>query len=672
MSEKKISYLDRTFEDYRNSLYNYIKQYYPEIAETMDDASIGSWIIDIVAATSDNLSYHIDRVFNETHIDSASAKSSVYAMARNNGFKIPGPKPSVAEVELSCELPVYTSKNNKNSSLGMPNYAYAPIFKKGTSFTNGTQIFELVDNVDFSEQFNADGYSDRKVVPNTDKNGNIVSYTVSKFPLVIAGESKIYQQVISASDITPFMEIVLPDKNILSVESILFKDDVSFSDKPSIGEFMNPNEFIPAQKSPSNNDTYRYFEVNSLSEQYRWGDDIDNTLEGNQNIPQPKTYTYGYYDNGENTIVPTKSVTKGAWVPLTQKFITEYTDNGYLKIIFGTGEQHGQSVDFSKANDFSKNQITRMIRNNFLGKLPKQGWTMFVLYRVGGGLASNVPAKSINTILTLNCSINQYTFDKDEQKIIGAIKDSFKVTNTIPSVAGKDAPSVDEIKYMMKYNNSAQERCVTLKDYESRVMSMPQRYGCPFRVRAIEANNKIMLYLLDVNNNGQLEDAIPQQLAKNIENYLTMYRNINDFVEIKSGRIINVSFDVDLYIDKTYVTNDVVYNVINTIRDYMDVNKHQLGEDIYISDMEKEVSKVDGVLNLIDFRVYNEYGDGYSKVVTSQGGVYQNPLDGNDMPETDRMEIDIESTDYILNSEPDEMFEIKYPNKDIRIRVKTR
>ena len=35
-------------------------------------------------------------------------------------------------------------------------------------------------------------------------------------------------------------------------------------------------------------------------------------------------------------------------------------------------------------------------------------------------------------------------------------------------------------------------------------------------------------------------------------------------------------------------------------------------------------------------------------------------------------EIDLEANDYILNSEPDEMFEIKYPESDIRLRIKTR
>ena len=63
-------------------------------------------------------------------------------------------------------------------------------------------------------------------------------------------------------------------------------------------------------------------------------------------------------------------------------------------------------------------------------------------------------------------------------------------------------------------------------------------------------------------------------------------------------------------------------------------------------------------------RVYNEYGTYYSGARTSQE-IIDNETDG-------QAEIDLEANDYILNSEPDEMFEIKYPESDIRLKIKTR
>ena len=149
--EKKISYLNRNFHDYRDSLLGFTKQYYPELEEEFNDASIGSWLLDVVANIGDNLSYHIDRVYQETNIDSAQEKSSVYALARNNGFKIPGPKASMAEVEFSCELPV-SGTNNGASGMIAPDWSYAPCLKRGTKVSAGNQVFELLYDVDFNEQ----------------------------------------------------------------------------------------------------------------------------------------------------------------------------------------------------------------------------------------------------------------------------------------------------------------------------------------------------------------------------------------------------------------------------------------------------------------------------------------------------------------------------------------
>lgn len=668
MSEKKISYLNRTFEEYRESLLDYVKKYYPQISNTFDDASIGSWLIDIVSAVADNLSYHTDRVYNETNIDSAEEKSSIMNLARSNGLKIPGPKGSIAEEKFSCYLPVVSEIKNDGSSVGMPNWAYAPVIKVGTKVSSGSQFFEVTEDIDFKEQFDNNGNSNRNIYPQKDSNGKIKSYFVEKYATVIAGETKIYKQVLTNDDIYPFMEVILPDKDIMNIESIIFKDGTNYNSDPTIGEYMNPNEYVPASDSPSNVDTYRFFEVNSLVEQYRWGDDISTTRSSGaikQNVGQSTSYVYGYYDQENNATIPVYSVTKGEWVPITQKFITEYTDNGYLKIIFGSGEQAGQLVSLNDASDFSKNQITKMIRNNFLGKLPKAGWTMFVMYRVGGGEASNVAAGKINQISYLNAEIGRCIATPKDSQIMSAVRDSIRCENTTPSVSGKDAPSVEEIKNMIKYNNGAQERCVTLKDYINRVMLMPPKYGSPFRVGAIEANNKIMLYLLGIDFNGKLSSLLPDQMIKNIENYLSMFRSINDFVEIKSGRIINISIETDLYIDKNYNSNDVMIKIVNTIKEYMDINKHELGEDIYISDLERAVSQVDGVLNLIDLRVYNEYGDAYSKTRCTQSII-------GDESEENRDRIDLEETDYVLVTDSDEMFEIKYPEQDIRIRVKLR
>ena len=181
MSEKKINYLSRTFDDYKSELIKFSNKYYPELSDSYDDSSVGSWFIDLVSAIGDNLSYHIDRAYNETNINSAMLKSTVLNIARTNGLKVPGPKASVCEVEISCDLGV------DSSNISIPNWNYAPIIKRSSLLAAGNLNFQLTEDVDFGTQFNDDGYSNRKYVPNRDSNGNITGYTVTKSTLAING-----------------------------------------------------------------------------------------------------------------------------------------------------------------------------------------------------------------------------------------------------------------------------------------------------------------------------------------------------------------------------------------------------------------------------------------------------------------------------------------------------
>ena len=655
MNENKISYLNRTFDDYKKSLKNYLLQYYPQIAESLNDASIGSWIVDMVASIGDNLSYYIDKAYNETNLDSAQQLSSVHNLARSNGLKVPGPKGSVALCEFSCFLPV-------NGTDGMPNYAYAPLIKRGTRVSSRTQVFELVNDADFAEEFDYNGYANRDVEPVYNSNGKIVKYRVKKREIVIAGESRIYKQIIgSASDVYPFMEIVVPDENVMEIESIIFKDGDDYQRDPVTAEFM-----IESEKATIDQNTiYRFFEVDSLADHYRWGDAITTTNGANTFREDSTTYKYSSYMTGAPgamTGVPVYSITKGEWVPITQKFITEFTDKGYLKVIFGSGQlANEEQKDSSTPRDsFAKYQISKILHNNFLGKLPPVGTTMYILYRVGGGRASNVGANTITSINYLDVS---FCRGGSEQSILNDVRRSIGVTNPSPSVGGKDAPTVDEVRAMIKYNSGEQRRCVTVKDYENRITLMPSRYGAPFRVSVTEENNKVMIYMLGINYDGTLSDTFPEQMIYNIGNYLAMFRSINDFVEIKSGRIVNVGVNANIFVNKNYNAADVVSSVISVIRDFFDINKRQMGESLFVSELIRRITDVDGVLNVVSLEILNKFGTRYSSVKSSD------PIVDSADPESGMAQIDILASNYTLNSDADSMFEIKYPTQDIKINT---
>lgn len=665
--EKKINYLSRTFEDIKDELIKFSNQYYPEVADDFTDSSIGAWFIDLVSAVGDDLSYHTDRMFQETNMNSANLRSTLLNLARTNGVKIPGAKCSICEVELSCILPMVQQEGN----IAQPDWNYAPIVQRTSLFSAGNQNFELTEDVNFAEQFNSEGYSNRKIVPARDANGNIIGYTISKSIIAINGTSKVYKKVLTAADVKPFMEIVLPESNITNVESIIFKETSDITKSPEIYEY-----FIDAEEYRLSNEavmTYRYFETDSLADQYRFGMTCKFDDEKVVDMYKPHEYV-DYTETTKDGVDRTTRYYRGKWKSLTQKFITEYTDNGYLKIIFGASNGYGTVPE--NQSTYGDYIASNLINNDMLGILPKEGWTMYVLYRVGGGVLTNLGPDSINTITSARVDWGgnkNNTNGATRGKVLG----SLSITNLSTALAGKDAPSNEEIKYLIKYNTSAQNRAVTVKDYKIKLMQMPPKFGAPFRNTVIESNNKVEMSFLGLDANGQLDSALPQTLVENVIEYMSNFKQINDYIEIRSGRIYNIGIEADVFVDKNYNVADVIANIINKIKDYFAVENHDMGEDIFLGDLEKEVSLTDGVISLIDLRVFKIWNRGYSPdkcplPVVVPAGVCEPAIQSSYKVEGEFEQIDLEKIDHVLYGDYNSMYEIKNPTTDIQIRCKVR
>lgn len=610
--EKRISYLNRTYADYKEALIEMSERCYPDLAPSFRDSSVGEWHIDMLADVADNLSYHIDRVFQETNINSAQEKASLFAIARNNGVKIPGPKGSIAEVRISTILH------------DVDTFSDAPIIKRGTKFASGSQQFELLDDIDFADQFSKNGDSDRTYELITNSNGIPSGYKVSKTAIVTAGESKIYSKKLTSGDIKPFMEIILPVENVMSIESILVIDgDTSIL--PTYGAFYSTG---------CTNNITRFYEVDNLAQNKCWVEDNGEAM----------------WNSGMTAGLPYFYIKKGKWEPIVHKFITEYTNNGYLKIIFGAG--NGKNADLS--GSFNEWQMSRILNNNNLGVLPRPNTMLYILYRVGGGASSNVAKGAINRISNLNI---EFRHDSNSSEITS----SLRVENTTPSFSGKDMPSEEELKYYIKYHKAAQERCVTIKDYIDRILLLPPKYGTPFRVGVAEENNKIVVYLLGIDNEGKLSTNLPSVLVDNIKNYLNEYRVIGDCIEVKSGRIIHLGFDIEAFIDENYNDKEVIGSILKTVEEYMNINHHFMGEKIFVGDLLKEIGKVDGVINVYSIKVKNLHGDNHSSERISQETNYVD--DSIDV-------VDLIASDWILYNDGDTMMEIKNPATEITISVK--
>lgn len=644
---KKINYNAKTFDDYKSELTNFTKKYYPNIVNDFNDASIGQWFIDLNSAVADDLGYHMDRMFQETQSDYAQEKRSILNIARTNGFKIGGKKPSIAEVKWSCFIPALD---------GNPDFSYAPIIRKSSQASGGGQRFELTEDLNFAEQFNSDGISNRTLATIKDPNNNIYGYNVTKTAIMIGSESRIYRYQITDQDVKPFFEIILPENNVIFINSIIIKPG-SNNKIPTASEFMGDSE-------------ERWYEVNNLTEDKIFKDDYIQTrtftqkliesITGQTGVTSGATYGNTYVASmDDNSRVYGFIPRVGSWESIDRKFTVEYTDNGYCKITFGSGSDSLNAVSsIYSASDFVKYHVSKIINNSYLGQLPSSGSEMFIYYSVGGGNQSNVGAGAINGIPYMDISIP----GSDEGKK-NAIRSSVTVTNETPSVFGRDELSVDEIRNLIKYNNSAQDRCVTIKDYYNRIMTMPSRFGSPFKVGVSEKNNKIYVTLLGLSYDGTLSNQISEALVNNIISYLSEYKMINDYVVIKAGKILNLRFIVDVTVEDEYEQSQVARSIAMYIGNHMDINKHRLGEEIYVSRMRSDIGNISGVKNLIDLKVYNMFGLGYSSNTTKQDTI-QSDNSNN------ALRIDLSKTDNVLYSDDDTMFEIKKPLVDIIVNTK--
>ena len=602
---QRVNYTSRNFNDIRTDLVNMVRQYYPDIFNDFNDASVGMMLLELNAAVGDMLSFNTDRMFQETQIDFAQERSSVLAMARTFGLKIPGKRASATIVDFSVNVPVFGDTFD---------VSYAPIIQAGAQVNGAGKVFETIYDIDFSNPFSVGGIPNRIIIPNFDSNGNLRTYTLTKREMVINGFTKIFKKIINTSDVIPFLEVILPDNNVLSVDSVITLAGTNLVSDPT------PQQF--------NNIANRWFEMDALAEDKVFIED-------------------------NNKISDNASIKPGKYISVTQKFIREYTDLGFTKLIFGGGNQDISSLYNFNVNPELVNQIGDFINNLSLGTTLSPNTTLFVKYRVGGGTDTNLGQGVLNSKGNMTIMVNGADQTKNN-----AVKTSLKVNNPLPALGGRDVPSVEEIRNLVRYNFSSQNRAVTIKDYLTRVALMDGKFGAPFRTGVFEEQNKIKVYVMGLDGDGKLNNSSTSTLKENIATYLSDYRMLNDYVEVTNARIVNLGFQIDLFIDKKYSQSQIIAQVISNVNSYMDINNFDMGENIYLSNLIETINNVAGVLNVIDLRVYGLVGGNYSINEISQ-------------PYIDSVTKQIDVTDnYTLFGDPTTMFEIKYPNTDIFCRVK--
>jgi len=600
--EKKINFYSRDFKTIRSELITFIKNNYPDYYADFNDASIGMMLLELNAAVGDMLSFNTDRAYQENQIDYAQERRSLYALARTNQLKITSKSPSITICDFSVEVPV------KSDSFDL---SYCPIIVRGAQVAGGGLIFESLNDIDFSSPYSQTGVPNRKILPNIDNNGSILSYTITKREIVVNGVTKYFKKIITPDDAKAFLEIYLPDSDVLSVDSIISLDGTNFSRLPTLLEWVDPNN--------------QWYQVESLPES-----DIF--------VSSPKLAS----DNSSTMV--------GTWTTVYKKYMLEYTDKGYCIIRFGNGVQDTSFFDdYVSDTTLIFEQLKGKINNLSLGEIPRPNTTLFIKYRTGGGSRTNVGANILTTLTDVNLLVNGANSSKNLK-----VKSSLKVNNPLPALGGRDELSIEELRNLIKYNFVSQNRCITLKDYYSRVRLMAGNFGSPYRTAVAKNDNKIEVIICGIDENSKLTNNSTTTLKENIAEYLSKYRGINDYVTVRDGKIINLGVEVTLYVNKLSDKIEILKSAVQQITTHFE-NEKNFGENIYLANLIESLNNIGNVFNVTAIKIFNKVGGNYSVNLTSMAYL-----------DSATKEIDV-STHQTLFAEYDEIFEIKFPSSDVKI-----
>jgi len=614
MASPQINYLNRDYKSLKADLQEYIKLYYPDQYADFNEASIGMMMLELNAYVGDILSYHVDSKFNELFLDTAQSRKSVIQLAKNLGYKVKGKKASSVLIDLSIVV---------GPEGDSPDPAYLLRYDAGMQVKaiNGT-IFEISDPIDFSSHYSVHGTLNRTIVPNFDADNNIESYTITKQELATAGKSEVFSKQLTSDLIKPFMNIAISD-DVLEIRNAVTLDTSS----------------PPTSESAWLTSGNVWYEVPNLSD------------------------SKVFVETNEST--PTNVV--GHWLDAERRFISEYNELGTCSITFGSGEQNFDMFsNWLNATDTAPD-LTELLNANSLGVIPATNKWLHVRYRTGGGSASNVAMNTINKV-TYMPPIT--TAGNPVASTLNSVISSLVVNNPIPSVGGAEFETADEIRYNASSYFATQDRCVTLEDYRSKIMSMPAKYGSVYRSYATANSDTdlggVKLFLLTKDATGRLQNTDNELIYQNVASYLEKYRMINDFITLTSGQIINLGIDFTVHVEKHVNKQHLISQCILELKNYMDIANWHMNDTLYISNISDILKSIPGVVNVVEVKLKNKFGGDYSNFILPS---VNSKLSNYAVATNINNEAEIVPTNNQIHSSPTSMFEIKYPERDIKGRI---
>jgi hypothetical protein len=286
-----------------------------------------------------------------------------------------------------------------------------------------------------------------------------------------------------------------------------------------------------------------------------------------------------------------------------------------------------------------------------------------VQYTIGGSITDNVSVNTITTIDTVTYNSDTEVYGLD----LSFVKSSVAVNNPEPATGGKTRDSIESIRQNALANFAAQNRAITREDYIARSYSMPAKYGSIAKAYIIgdaqqDTNDRdyprdtisnqlaLNLYVLSYDSSKNLI-APNEAIRENLRTYLSNYRMLTDAINIKTAYVVNIGIEFEVIPTPNSNSNEVLLRCVNRLKQMFDNDRMQVNGPISISNIISEIDRLEGVQSVPRLEIINlfDMNKGYA------GNVY-------DIASATKNGIVYPSLDPCI-------FEIKYPNSDIKGRV---
>ena len=73
---------------------------------------------------------------------------------------------------------------------------------------------------------------------------------------------------------------------------------------------------------------------------------------------------------------------------------------------------------------------------------------------------------------------------------------------------------------------------------------------------------------------------------------------INDYISVSNAKVIDLELEYSLVLDSTQNQGEVITNVVNTTNTFFQPTSNELGKNINISELRRNIQDIPGITNI--------------------------------------------------------------------------